>query len=258
MKINLHCHTNYSDGDDIFEMAKAHKEQGFSAFVVTDHVYPLHRAEDLEKGYSMSITSYKKFNHQTAKLHEISKELDFPCIQGMELALYGEEILVFGEEASKAIFNFIDHIDLKEQQKYGDTMAYKKKVVTKLLHILKENKDKTAVILCHPRLDVTPDWVLKPLYPLLDGYEFQNWGCYYFTDKTNQDKKRRIDRPVPAELRNKNRFYNSDAHSVRALTRSEGNFHSVPINSLEDLISWIKTPQSNQIHTLQRFDLEYE
>ena len=30
MKINLHCHTNYSDGDYIDKMAEEHQKQGFS------------------------------------------------------------------------------------------------------------------------------------------------------------------------------------------------------------------------------------
>ena len=41
MKINLHCHSNYSDGyASLSEMAEEHQKQGFSAFVVTDHCYP--------------------------------------------------------------------------------------------------------------------------------------------------------------------------------------------------------------------------
>ncbi|MBO4285121.1 MAG: PHP domain-containing protein [Alphaproteobacteria bacterium] len=252
MKINLHCHTNYSDGDDIFKMALEHKKQGFSAFVVTDHVYPLHLDEDVKNGYSMAVTSYEKFQHQTVELKKISKELNFPCIQGMELALYGEEVLVFGQKATKDIFDYIENLDFNEQKKYGHTMAYKQKVVTKLLQIIKENKDNTAVILCHPQLNNTPDWVLKPLYPLLDGYEFQNYGSYYFTDETNQNQKRRANRPVPPELCGKNRFYNSDAHSIRSVGFCEGNVHSSEIETLDDLIVYIKTPQEQNIQTLSR------
>lgn len=246
MKINLHCHTNYSDGDDIVEMAKAHQKNGFSAFVVTDHVYPLLLAEDLRKGYSMCITSYQKFQHQTAKLEALSKELNFPCIQGIELALWGEEVLVFGHKAIKDIFELMENLDLKEQEKYVGRMAYKRKIVRKLINILKNNKEDTAVILCHPRLDPKVDWVLKPLYPLLDGYEFQNRGAYYFTDATNQNQKRRWDRPVPPELLHKKKFYNSDAHSSKSISLSEGNFHLEKITTLEELIAWIKSPKQNE------------
>ena len=61
VKINLHCHSDYSDGHDLMEMALAHKEQGFSAFVVTDHVYPLFLADDKEKQYSLCFAfAYQK------------------------------------------------------------------------------------------------------------------------------------------------------------------------------------------------------
>ena len=59
----------------------------------------------LKKRYDVAISSYDEFQEQTKDLEEISKELNFPCIQGMELALYGEEILVFGKSVSKDIFD---------------------------------------------------------------------------------------------------------------------------------------------------------
>ena len=210
MKINLHCHTNYSDGDDIVEMAKEHQRQGFSAFVATDHVYPLCPSNS----YSVCINSYEIFQHQEQQLSQISTQLNFPCIQGMELVLWGEEILVFGRDVSKKLFNFIENID---SNKYSYKDAYKEKIVPLLLQILKENKEQTAIILCHPHLDPNNDSILKPLYPLLDGYEFQNRGHYYFTDQTNINEPRRQNRLVPPELQGKNKFYNSDAHRIRGV-----------------------------------------
>ena len=244
MKINLHCHTNYSDGDNIFEMAKAHKAQGFSAFVATDHVYPAMLSSFKNKGDARSLTSYKVFERQAKELQTISEKLDFPCIQGMELALYGEEVLVFGNEVSKAIFEYLEKLDLDEQEKYSKTAAYRHKLNLNLIKILKKHKENSAYILCHPRLDTTPKWILKPLYPLLDGYEFQNYGTYYFTDESNLNQKRRMDRFVPDELKDKNKFYNSDAHSPRTVCESEGNFHTQKIENLSDLIKYIKTPQN--------------
>lgn len=236
MKINLHCHTNYSDGDDIVEMAKEHQKQGFSAFVVTDHVYPLR--------HSMCINSYETFQQQEQQLTQISTQLNFSCIQGIELALWGEEVLVFGRDVSQKLFNFIENIDLS---KYSDKDAYKQKIIPLLLQILKENKEKTAIILCHPHLNPNNDSVLKPLYPLLDGYEFQNHGHYYFTDETNISEPRRRNRPVPSELQNKNKFYNSDAHSIQGVTLvGRCNFHDSKIENLDDLIKYIKTPQKQR------------
>lgn len=255
MKINLHCHTEYSDGHTgCLEMAEEHKKQGFSAFVVTDHVYPMH----LKARANVAITNLEKFQRQTDELEQIAKKINFPCIQGIELSLYYEEILVFGDKATRAIFDVIENINPNEDEKYKDKMAYKQKTIRKLLSVIKANKDQTAVILCHPNLIDTPDWVLEPLYPLLDGYEFQNYGNYYFTDETNIDKKRRSEREVPYELKNKKKFYNSDAHSLRAVSFSEGNIHTSPITNLNELIKWIKMPQNDYIRTLQKSLSAYE
>lgn len=240
MKINLHCHTNYSDGNDIFEMAREHKYQGFSAFVATDHVYPLVRKEDS----CLCIASYEKFQRQTYHLEKISKQLNFPCIQGMELALWGEEVLVFGATIYQKIFQFIDTIDFS-MQKNMSPADFARRNIPGLIQVLKETKAQTAIILCHPHLDV--DWVLKPLYPLLDGYEFQNSGHYYFTDETNIKEMRRNIRPVPPELQQKNKFYNSDAHYTgRVASVGRGNVHNWEIKTLDDLIKYIKTPQQQK------------
>lgn len=245
MKINLHCHTNYSDGDDIFDMAQEHKSQGFSAFVATDHVYPFFVITDKNSADARSITSYDKFRRQSKELEKISIQLDFPCIQGMELALYGEEILVFGKQVSKDIFDFLENINAQEYKLHSNTICYKQEFIKQLYTVLQKNKKDSAIILCHPNLISNIDWVLMPLYPLLDGYEFQNSGYYYFKDETNINE-RCWDRPVPPELLNKNKFYNSDAHSVKFISRGKSNFHTSSIANLEDLIKHIKTPQKQR------------
>ena len=228
-------------------MAKEHKAQGFSAFVVTDHVYPAMLSSFKNKGNARSLTSYAEFEKQAEELERLSKELDMPCIQGIELALYGEEVLVFGQKACRDIFEYMAKIDLNEQEKYGSSKSYKRKLTHNLIEILKKNKDNSAYILCHPNLNGTPKWVLEPLYPLLDGFEFQNYGTYYFSDKTNLGCPRRIKRKIPRELQGKNKFYNSDAHSPMSVGKSEGNYHAQKIENLSDLIKYIKTPQNTQL-----------
>lgn len=239
MKINLHCHTNYSDGGNIFDMALQHKILGFSAFVVTDHVMPFFPVHN----YTLHIGSLEKFQKQSRDLENISVQLSFPCIQGMELALFGEEILVFGEKATWEIFDFMENTDLQKQSTQDDRLLFAKKWVMPMIQILKENKKDTAVILCHPHLSQKTDWVFKALYPVLDGYEFQSRGHYYFTDETNINEARRRNRPIPPELQNKNKFYNSDAHGINGVAIGKGNFHDKKIENLNDLISYIKTPQ---------------
>lgn len=244
MKINLHCHTNYSDGVDMLKMAEEHKKRGFSAFVVTDHVYPARLWNSVRQYRPRCLINYEQFQKQNEELKEISAILNMPCIQGFELALYHEEVLVFGEDVSKAIFDYMKNIDLRKQEKYSNTIIYKHKLNHDLIEILRRHKENSAYILCHPHLIGTPRWVLKPLYPLLDGFEFQNYGTYYFTDETNRNQKRRWDRTVPKQLEGKNRFYNSDAHYEQKVDVSEGNFYSRKIENLSDLIDYIKTPQN--------------
>ena len=93
--------------------------------------------------------------------------------------------------------------------------------------------------------------MLNNLSPILDGYEFQNSGCYYFTDDTNSDKKRRIDMEIPPQLKCKNKFYNSDAHYVKMVSNCDGNYHASKIANLKDLISYIKTPAQQNINSMQ-------
>ena len=60
MKINLHCHSNYSDGyASLSEMAEEQQKQGFSAFVVTAHCYPSLIIKCAKEGRFM--TSYDKY-----------------------------------------------------------------------------------------------------------------------------------------------------------------------------------------------------
>ena len=250
MKINLHCHSNYSDGyASLSEMAEEHQKQGFSAFVVTDHCYPSFIKKGSNEG--RFITSYDKYCQQSKELKEVSKKLDYPCIQGIELALYGEEVLVFGDETIKKIFEYVEDVNSREQEKYGELRSYHKKLSNNIANILKENKSHTAIILCHPHLFEEDSYGRDKLFELIDGYEFQNSGHYLFSDETHKNK---TDREIPAELQGKRKFYNSDAHALRCVGRTDGNFHENTIHMVEDLIDFIKTPQNTQsilLHKIQ-------
>ena len=243
MKINLHCHSNYSDGyASVLELAKKHKEQGFSAFVVTDHCYPFFIKDGEEK--QRSLTSYKQFCTQHKELEKASEKLDFPCLQGIELALFGEEVLVFGQETIKKIFEYCYNSNLKESENNIQTSAHHKKLSYNLINLIKENKANTAVILCHPRLLDDTGWQQSKIFEIIDGYEFQNHGHYMFSDNSNQDKPYKWDREVPEELKPLKKFYNSDAHSLQQVNKSEGNFHLKAIKNEADLLTFIKTPDN--------------
>ena len=47
---------------------------------------------------------------------------------GMEVALYGEEILVFGDEAIKDIFAYAKDINEREAEKHGHLKSYNQKL----------------------------------------------------------------------------------------------------------------------------------
>lgn len=250
-KINLHCHSNYSDSYyTMEEMATEHQKQGFSAFVVTDHCYPsfIKDGADTER----MLTSYQKFCAQTKELAEVSQKLNFPCIQGMEVALYGEEILVFGDEAIKDIFAYAKDINEREAEKHGHLKSYNQKLSQNILNILQTHKDNTGIILCHPHLWDDDEEILQQLFALVDGYEFQNSGRYLFSDSSNADKENKWDREVPQELKHKKKFYNSDAHTLRAVNITDGNFHTEDINTVKDVISFIKSPINHQLMILQK------
>ena len=250
-KINLHCHSNYSDSYYTMEaMAIEHQKQGFSSFVVTDHCYPsfIKDGTDTER----MLTSYHKFCAQTKELADVSQKLNFPCIQGMEVALYGEEVLVFGDEAIKDIFAYAKDINEREAEKYGHLKSYNQKLSQNILNILQTHKDNTGIILCHPHLWEGEEDTQQKLFALVDGYEFQNSGRYFFSDYSNADKTNKWDREVPAELQHKKKFYNSDAHTLRAVNITDGNFHIEDINTVKDVISFIKSPTNHYLMMLHK------
>lgn len=168
----------------------------------------------------------------------------------------GEEVLVFGNKAIKEIFDYMSKLDLAEQEKYGDTTQYKNKMAKNLLDILETNKEDTAIILCHPHLVDTPEWVIEPLYKIVDGYEFQNGRTYYFKDETNKDIALCWNRDIPDGLKAKKKFYNSDAHYASAISNSEGNYHTKKIMNLDDLISYIKTPEKQNQNSIYHKNLK--
>ena len=168
-------------------------------------------------------------------------------MQGIELALFGEEVLVFGNETIQKIFEYATDINKKEYAKYGHSRCYHKKLSHKIINILQQNKSKSAIILCHPRLFDGNMYENQKLFSFIDGYEFQNSNIYYFSDSSNLNQTNKWNREVPIELKKKKKFYNSDAHSLIQVNKTDGNLHHFPIRNLEELINFIKTPtRSNQ------------
>lgn len=146
-KINLHAHTNLSDGrEDVIDMARTAYELGHSAFVLTDHDYS---EGSFRVGESIL---WLIRDHNLAPL---------PIIHGSEISTPWGECLLFGQEALYAYFGLkvsgtagikprlrklpkvADMVDLLDDTKHDPTEWLKEfeKRVKNTVH---------ALVLCHP------------------------------------------------------------------------------------------------------------
>lgn len=214
-KINLHCHSVFSDGaEDLSALAVEHKNRQFSAFVITDHVYP--SEFNLPK---YRYIDWKSFLIQRRALKSISRYFNFPCFQGIELAIGLEEVLVFGLPTIQKIFDYL------ESNKYSTNTG------NDLLKIVVEDKDNNAAILCHPCLDHDlSSNHYKLIFNAIDGYEKENHGCDFFSNEW---------REIPEQLKNKNQFFNSDAHFLPEIDKCKNLFERIPEDE-QDLVKMIK------------------
>jgi len=215
-QINLHAHTRYSDGAGTIEiMARECKKLGFSACVITDHVY----SQDAD--YSLNM---EKWTDQIIEAAEVSYRLEYPIIIGCEFSIQQyEEVLVFG---SKAIHELLSLRDKRTKLGVNPTIQIQD------LRRVRERYD-CATILCHPCLasyDNKPNFIEAGGVEILDGYEYYNSGEVGF-DKT---------REVPIEFKDLTPFSNSDAHNPMTL---EWNYNEVERCIMDEvqLIQYIKS-----------------
>jgi len=154
--LNLHTHSNYSDGaDSILDLACAYKEAGHIALCLTDHDYS-----------DMTLAKWEKEREEAAI---VSKEIDFPIIVGLEAFIHNtEEVLVFGYRACQTL------LSTNALCNAGTFQAW-----------FKEQQEPFALILAHPYL-----WVEQPeFYKLMDGYEITNCGLYWGDEYVEKMKK---------------------------------------------------------------------
>lgn len=197
--INLHAHTYFSDGHNSpLAMAIAAKHIGFTSLVITDHCS--------SKCNTLSGLDTKKFDFLKFACKEAKKIL--PVIIGIELAIGGEEVLVFGSAMINKIMDTRDN---------GTPVTIDHLIEWKPRHY-------SAFILCHPH---SPEnW--ERLKPILDGYEEFNSGDHMFANGR--------DHHCLTDLVG---WANSDAHQVANLGRSYNKVHS-KITIEQDLIQYIK------------------
>jgi len=217
-KINLHSHTRYSDGGyTILEQTKKFKEAGFCCNVITDHVYE-----------HMDLFSVRrdKFESQLLEAEQVSKELDFPIIVGIELRLLKvEEMLLFGHEAIREV------LKLTDSKKLG---------VDNLKEILANYK--TATILAHPSM--RGDFYNLKIWELLDGFELYNSGCPFFKNSS-----------IPVELQRLRAFSNSDDHDLRKY-KDDYNYFSEKITNEDELINYITSGKPVEMYSKWIWDEE--
>jgi len=220
-KVNFHCHSHFSDGDDMEKMVKEYKDNGFCCCIFTDHIYP----GSIEK--SFSNTRYKYIKQQVLG-KELSKKYDIPVIVGAEVALYYEEFLVFNPETISRVFDIID-------KNPKDVNVYET-FFNELPKLLREAND--YPILCHPTLE----WGYKDFHEnsycngmtlnkmmeilsLMKGYEKYNSGNSMFWEG----------REVPDILKDKLSFSNSDCHRNGCLKLGY-NMSPIKIETWQDIL----------------------
>ncbi len=230
-KLNIHTHTNYSDGENtIEELAKASIELGFMALVVTDHVY--WRDHDVSN-------SLEKFKQQKIDAMTVSQRVNYPIIVGAEFEVdVREEFLVFGENAI---------LDLLQQREEW-LLAQKRNKRTPELTIedigLIRKKYESAVVLCHPVLiadykDNEIKIFSNGALDFIDGYEHYNSGMNMFR---SEEKKGYI-----SKFNGLTAFSNSDAHKIRRL--QEGyNFVEEKITTETELIQYIRNKKPVEMY----------
>jgi hypothetical protein len=232
-KINLHAHSNFSDGSNtIFEMAKEYKRQGFTCAVITDHVYSIDKPASGNRRWSLNLASWIEAlrARDTARLHLD----DYPIVLGAEFSIdKAEECVVIGQDAVTYL------MILREQRR----LLKKSTMITiKDLEFIKK-KFKCIISLCHPSLngyekqnDSCRFFELKGHY-VLDCFEMINSGARWFG--TREDK-----RECPKELSWQKQISSSDAHSTSCIDRA---YMLVDKNltSENDIIHYFKDKKSN-------------
>lgn len=193
-KINIHAHSVFSDGSNSpYVMALEAKRLGFSALVLTDHLYG--------NGKDQSYCSISDWTYpiRAQCCREASSIL--PIIEGIEIPVGGEEVLLFGKTAIAFALRkgCLSRDDLKS---------------------LRANED-CAIVLCHPHLSY------EKLIDYVDAYELYNSGGRMFKF-----------REINPMLLEKQCWSNSDAHHTDNIKRA-WNTTKTKIETEEQLIAYI-------------------
>ncbi len=222
MDINLHTHTNWSDGGStMVEYAMKAKDLGHTCLVITDHDYMLKR-EHLSMRFVETeedvVLKREQFLQQLEEAREVEKVAGVAVIVGLEITIFGYmEGLLFGAEACLAWWDYARAVHK------GDRAAFKV--------FLKECKDKNcALILCHPSVQYMKEG--DEFYrETFDGYEVGN-SCMRWSEEDVE--KLRMKMPEGGA------YINYDAHHIGDFG-GECNRVEGYIGTEAELIDWIKS-----------------
>jgi hypothetical protein len=216
-KINLHTHTNYSDGSStIASYCRKAIELQHEALVITDHDY-----------MNMSV---QKFKEEIKEAYEVSKEYDFPIIVGLEISLWHHEALLFSQDAC---IDWLTNRQLRFTVR-GDVIDSSIKDPS----YIKEIRDKynCALILCHPICNSEYTSKMSDLYPIIDGYEIRNSGMDWSEESITW---------LESVMPNAKQYKNYDAHIVDHFS-GVCNEINIEIKNENDLINWVKGGIKNE------------
>ena len=232
-RINCHAHTQCSDGaESMLNMARAAKEFGLSALVVTDHD-------------SITHTTWPSCVREREILEQ-NDLLPLPVIIGSEIRTPFGEYLLFGHSALKMWEHYKYRLDrLKEEFDHSLWIeVFKRRVLSKtsfdswcgVLQAKEKGIYNYALVMCHPRRTETcylratpPEW-----WELVHGFEIQN-GKHEKYDESSPEVVSLLRELIPgaAELRN------SDAHHAEGLS-DVWNETKTEIKTEDELISWLR------------------
>jgi len=221
--INMHAHSVYSDGKNtVTEMAMECKRLGFTACVLTDHVYS-------KDTCSLNLN---KYIDQIDVVASASRVVGIPIICGIEISVGRmEECLIFGEEAIKEILHLRDA-----------RLITGFDLITGLMTVddirMIRNKYKCAVIMAHP--NQPKRWVKRGAADIIDGFERVNGGTDHFHPSHIPFWRWRM---IPWGMKRKVQLCSSDAHHSKLLEVCYME-SKTPITNEDELIDYIKAKNS--------------
>lgn len=212
MFINLHAHTNYSDGcSSIATYAEVAKRCNHVCLVITDH------------DYMMTRDTYRQ---QLAEAELMSKEYGIAIICGLEISLWYEEALLFNKEAC------LDWLDRRERFVIQSEQGLSK--FDYLACYIKEITQKydCALILVHPHIHPEHSKSLfdNGIIQLFNGYEIRNGRYDWPLDKIEY---------MECIMPKAKQYKNYDCHhdlDFSQLTNETDEY----IGTEQELIKWIK------------------